>query len=54
MDGQRKIFNMTGRPHYNHQTGRNGHNEVHNVSADEVAALEDIIIELQLGIKLAE
>ncbi len=49
-----KLCKMTGRPHYNHQTWRNGRNEVHYVPADEVAALQKAIEGYQLFIKLAE
>ena len=49
-----KLCRMTGRPHYNHQTWRNGRNEVHYVAADEVKALQKAIQGYQLFISLAE
>lgn len=49
-----KLCRMTGRPHYNHQTWRNGHNEVRYVPASEVAALKKAIAGYRLFIKLAE
>jgi predicted ArsR family transcriptional regulator len=49
-----KLCKMTGRPHYNHQTWRNGRNEVRYVPADELAALQEAIEGYQLFIKLAE
>mgnify|MGYP007057169751 CR=1 FL=1 len=49
-----KLCKMTGRPHYNHQTWRNGRNEVRYVPADELAALQEAIKGYQLFIKLAE
>jgi hypothetical protein len=47
-----KLCQMTGRPHYNHQTWRNGRNEVRYVPADE--ALQEAIAGYQLFITLAE
>ena len=49
-----KLCRMTGRPHYNHQTWRNGRNEVRYVPKDEVRELEKDIAGYQLFIKLAE
>ena len=49
-----KLCQMTGRPHYNHQTWRNGRNEVRYVPADEVEALQEAIEGYQLFITLAE
>ena len=49
-----KLCQMTGRPHYNHQTWRNGRNEVRYVPASEAAALQKDIVGYQLLIKLAE
>ena len=49
-----KLCRMTGRPHYNHQTWRNGRNEVRYVSKDEVAQLKKDIAGYQLFAKLAE
>ena len=49
-----KVCQMTGRTHYNHQTWRNGRNEVRYVPASEAAALQKAIEGYQLFIKLAE
>jgi hypothetical protein len=49
-----KLCRMTGRDHYNHQTWRNGRNEVRYVPAGEKAALQKAIEGYQLFIKLAE
>ena len=49
-----KLCQMTGRPHYNHQTWRNGRNEVRYVPASEAAALQKAIEGYQLFTKLAE
>jgi hypothetical protein len=49
-----KLCRMTGRPHYNHQTWRNGRNEVHYVPASEAAAIQKAIEGYQLFIRLAE
>ncbi len=49
-----KFCQMSGRPHYNHQTWRDGRNEVRYVPKDEVAALKKDVAGYQLFIKLAE
>ena len=49
-----KICPMTGRPHYNHQTWRDGRNVVRYVPADEVASLQEAIDGYNLFRKLAE
>lgn len=49
-----KLCRMTGRSHYNHQTWRNGRNEVRYVPASEIAVLQEAIEGYQLFIKLAE
>lgn len=49
-----KLCRLTGRPHYNHQTWRNGRNEVHYVPASEAAALQKAIEGYQLFLGLAE
>lgn len=49
-----KLCQMTGRPHYNHQTWRNGRNEVRYVPASEADALQKAIEGYQLFIELAE
>ena len=49
-----KLCQMTGRPHYNHQTWRNGRNEVRYVPKAEVAELKKDIAGYQLFTKLAE
>jgi hypothetical protein len=48
------LCQMTGRPHYNHQTWRNGRNEVRYVPAGEVRALQEAIEGYQLFMKLTE
>ena len=48
------LCQMGGRPHYNHQTWRNGRNEVRYVSKAEVAELKKDIAGYQLFTKLAE
>lgn len=48
------LCQMTGRAHYNHQTWRNGRNEVRYVPKDEVAQLRKDIAGYQLFAKLAE
>jgi len=48
------LCQMTGRPHYNHQTWRDGHNEVRYVPKDQVAELRKDIAGYQLFTKLAE
>jgi hypothetical protein len=49
-----KLCQMTGRPHYNHQTWRDGRNEVRYVPKDEVPELKKDIAGYQLFTKLAE
>jgi len=49
-----KLCQMGGRPHYNHQTWRDGRNEVRYVPKDEVAELRKDIVGYQLFTKLAE
>ena len=49
-----KLCQMGGRPHYNHQTWREGRNEVRYVSKEEVANLKKDIAGYQLFSKLAE
>ena len=49
-----KLCQMGGRPHYNHQTWREGRNEVRYVPNDEVAQLKRDIAGYQLFAKLAE
>ncbi len=49
-----KLCQMGQRPHYNHQTWRNGRNEVRYVPKDEVPDLKEDIAGYQLFIKLAE
>ena len=49
-----KLCQMGGRPHYNHQTWRDGRNEVRYVPKDEVAELKKDIAGYQLFAKLAE
>lgn len=49
-----KLCRMTGRAHYNHQTWRNGHNEVRYVPASEAQAIEKAIEGYHLFITLAE
>jgi len=48
------LCRMTGRPHYNHQTWRNGRNEVRYVPASEVPALQKAIAGYRLFLKLVE
>lgn len=49
-----KLCQMGGRPHYNHQTWRDGKNVVRYVSKDKVAELGKDIAGYQLFTKLAE
>jgi hypothetical protein len=49
-----KLCQMGGRPHYNHQTWRDGRNEVRYVPKAEVAELKKDIAGYQLFTKLAE
>ena len=49
-----KLCQMGDRPHYNHQTWRDGRNEVRYVSKDKVAELKKDIAGYQLFTKLAE
>lgn len=49
-----KVCQLTGRQHYNHQTWRDGRNEVRYVREDEVADLRKDIAGYQLFQKLAE
>ncbi len=49
-----KLCAMSGGAHYNHQTWRDGRNEVRYVSKGEVAALKKDIAGYQLFTKLAE
>lgn len=49
-----KLCQMGGRPHYNHQTWRDGRNEVRYVRKDEVKELKKDIAGYQLFTKLAE
>ena len=49
-----KRCQMSGRPHYNHQTWRDGRNDVRYVSKDEVAELKKDIAGYPLFTKLAE
>jgi hypothetical protein len=49
-----KVCQLTGRRHYNHQTWRNGRNEVRYVREDEVADLRKDIAGYQLFLQLAE
>ena len=49
-----KLCQMGGRPHYNHQTWRDGRNEVRYVPNDEVAELKKDIAGYKLFTKLAE
>ena len=49
-----KLCQMGGRPHYNHQTWRDGRNEVRYVPKAEVAELKKDIAGYQLFAKLAE
>jgi len=45
---------MTGRSHYNHQTWRDGRNEVRYVPKDDVVELKKDIAGYQLFAKLAQ
>ena len=47
------LCQMTGRSHYNHQTWRDGRNEVRYVPQHEVAGLKKDIAGYQLFVKLA-
>jgi len=49
-----KLCQMTGRSHYNHQTWRNGRNEVRYVPKDEVERLRQDIAGYQLFTTLAD
>ena len=49
-----KLCQMSGGAHYNHQTWRDGRNEVRYVPNSEVAELKKDIAGYQLFIKLAE
>lgn len=49
-----KLCQMGGRPHYNHQTWRDGRNEVRYVPKGEVKELKKDIAGYQLFTKLAE
>ena len=49
-----KLCRMGGRPHYNHQTWRDGKNVVRYVPKTEVAELKKDIAGYQLFAKLAE
>ncbi len=49
-----KLCQMGGRPHYNHQTWRNGRNVVRYVPKDDVSELQEDIAGYQLFTKLAE
>jgi hypothetical protein len=49
-----KLCQMGGGSHYNHQTWRNGRNEVRYVRKDEVAELTKDIAGYQLFAKLTE
>jgi len=49
-----KLCQMTRRPHYNHQTWRNGRNEVRYVPRDQAAQFHKDIAGYQLFIRLAE
>jgi hypothetical protein len=49
-----KLCQMTGRPHYNQQTWRNGRNEVRYVPRDDAAQVQKDIAGYQLFIRLAE
>ena len=49
-----KLCQMTRPTHYNHQTWRNGRNEVRYAPASEAAALQKAVEGYQLFIKLAE
>ena len=49
-----KLCQMGGRPHYNHQTWRDGRNEVRYVPNNEMGELKKDIAGYQQFIKLAE
>ena len=49
-----KLCRMTGRLHYNHQTWRNGRNDVRYIPASEADALRKAIEGYQLFLTLAE
>jgi len=49
-----KLCRMGGRPHYNHQTWREGRNVVRYVPAQEVQALKDALEGYARFIKLAQ
>jgi hypothetical protein len=49
-----KLCQMGGRPHYNHQTWRDGRNEVRYVPKNEVVELKKDIAGYQVFAKLAE
>ena len=49
-----KLCQMGGRPHYNHQTWRDGRNEVRYVPSGEVEELKKDTAGYQLFMKLAE
>ena len=49
-----KLCRMSGRPHYNHQTWRNGRNHVRYVPREDVPELEKDIAGYRLFIELAE
>jgi hypothetical protein len=48
------LCRMTGRAHYNHQTWRNGKNEVHYVPDDDVEPLQQAIDGYQRFMDLVE
>jgi hypothetical protein len=49
-----KLCRMSGRPHYNHQTWRDGRNVVHYVPAKETGFLQDAMDGYNQFMKLAE
>jgi len=49
-----KLCQMAGRPHYNHQTWRNGRNEVRYVPEAEIEEIKKDIAGYQLFCKLVE
>lgn len=49
-----KLCRMGGRPHYNHQTWRDGKNVARYVPKEEVEALKEDIAGYQLFMKLVE
>lgn len=49
-----KICRMNNRPHYNHQTWREGKNVVRYVPADQVESLQDAIDGYRRFMELAE